>query len=157
MSIPDDVLAQLAAGQADVRDMVQYEDLATVAALMERIGAYLDHLAERKTNVQRAYDALRLTVIPEMMDAQQLKSANIDGVGRVTLTADAYVACPAGMQPALQDWLTSHGFEDMIKETVNSSTLKAWAVRRYKSGEEVPEFVKITPFTRASITKVSQA
>lgn len=141
----------------DVRDLSKNLDLAQVAELMHRAGEVLDELSEKKSVAQRVWDNLRLTVIPETMDALQLKSANVDGVGRVTLTADAYVACPAAMQDALKGWLTDNGFGDLIKETVNSSTLKAWAVRRYKNGEELPDFVKVTPFTRAAITKVSQA
>ena len=151
------VLLERALSGEDIRDLVIGLELAQLADLMQRAGAVLDELSEKKTAAQRVYDGLRLAVIPEVMDAAQLKSANGEGVGRVTLTADAFVWCPAGTRQQLQSWLLENGFGDLIEETVNASTLKAWAVRRYKNGEDVPEFVKITPFTRASITKVPQA
>jgi len=150
----EDVLAAVDAGR-DVRDVVRGLDLATVASLMRDVNDGLDRAAATKTKLQKAFDALRMTVVPEMMDAMQLKSANIDGIGRITLTSDAFVSTPAAKQDELKAWLTDHGLDDMIKETVNSSTLKAWAIRRVKAGEEVPDCISVTPYSRASITSVS--
>jgi len=138
----------------DVRDLTRGMDLAAVAAVMREAGAALDGITEQKTAAQRVYDTLRMAVIPEIMDAQQLKSANVDGIGRVTLTSGIFTAVNAGKQEELKQWLIDHGFEDLIKEQVNSSTLNAWTSRRVKAGEEIPDCVKITPFTRASITQV---
>jgi len=150
-----DRIIESAGAGTDIRDLTRGMDLAAVAALLKRTGMMLDAAAEVKTKLQKSYDALRMAVIPELMDGLQLKSANVDGVGRVTLTSDAFVSVPAGRQQELQEWLCANGFEDMIKEQVNSSTLKAWAIRRTKAGEEVPECVNITPYSRASITAVS--
>lgn len=149
----DDLIRRGAEGE-DMRDLTKGADLATLAVLMQEAGKHLDELGEKKSAMQRVYDQLRLACIPELMTEQQLKSANVDGVGRVTLTAGVYTSVPSGQQQALHEWLVENGYEDLIKESVNSSTLNAWVSRRLKAGEEVPDVVKITPFTRASITPV---
>jgi hypothetical protein len=128
--------------------------LADVVALMVELGNQLDEFSAVKTRLQKAYDHLRIAVIPELMDEQGIKSANLEGIGRVTLTSDAYVNCPADSRQDLQRWLVDNGFDDMIQETVNASTLKAWALKRIRAGEDVPDFLKVTPFSRASVTRV---
>jgi len=128
--------------------------LTDVAHLMSDVARELEIASNIKTRLQKAYDHLRIVKIPEMMDEQGIKSMNIDDLGRLGLTSDAHVSCPADERTHLHTWLTENGFDDLVSETVNASTLKAWAMKRVKAGEEVPDFLKIQPFSRASITKV---
>lgn len=126
--------------------------LQECAQLMQHLQDNVEQLAKRKAALQSAFDFLRLTKIPEIMDEMGAKSVNLDGIGRVTLTADAYVNVVKDNREELYGWLTDNGFADLITETVNASTLKAWAIRRLKAGEELPPVVNVTPFTRAAIT-----
>lgn len=137
-----------------VGDLTRESDLQHIAGLMKELGDALDSLSKSKALLQSAYDHVRITLIPGMMDEAGIRSVTFDGVGRVSLTGDAHVHVPAGARQELQDWLTMMGFDDLIQQTVNASTLKAWAIRRLKAGEDVPEVIKISPFTRAAITKI---
>jgi hypothetical protein len=57
-------------------------------------------------------------------------------------------------QQHFYEWLESNNLGDLIKPTVASSTLKAFVKNRIKAGKDLPDAVlKVTPFTRASITK----
>jgi hypothetical protein len=65
-----------------------------------------------------------------------------------------HVSVPAALRGKFYEWLRTSGFDDLIVETVNSSTLKAWCKEQQKMGKAPPDdLIKITPFTRASITK----
>jgi len=97
-------------------------------------------------------DVVRLEAIPAKMDDDGIERITLDGIGRVSLTADMYVNVKD--KPHLYEWLDMNGFGDIIQPTVNASTLKAFIKGRMKDGKDVPgEFLNVTPFTRASITK----
>ena len=143
-------------GASDSRDAAQSlaGDVRQLADLMLATEAVLEDLSERKTRVQALYDKVRLNLLPEAMQANgDIRSVNFEDIGRVTLTADMYVSAPGEAKVELYGWLVANGFSDLITETVNASTLKAWVSKRVKSGETIPEMVKITPFQRASITR----
>jgi hypothetical protein len=99
------------------------------------------------------YDVLRFELVPEQMEEDGTERITIAGIGRVSLTADIQVQVLKANQPALYDWFRSNKLGDLIVNTVNSSTLKAWVKRRIQAGELVPDVIKVTPMTRASITK----
>ena len=78
----------------------------------------------------------------------------VEGVGRVGLTSDLYASIAPDQKGAAYEWLSDNGHGDVVQPTVNSSTLKALMKSIIKSGKEIPsELFKVTPFTRASITK----
>ena len=98
-------------------------------------------------------DVLRLNLIPTAMENEGLESPlNVAGVGRVSLTGDVYASVLD--KENFFEWLHDHNSGDLIQETVNATTLKAWVKNKIKLGEEYPtELLKVTPYTRASITK----
>jgi hypothetical protein len=120
---------------------------------MNTIRAELDQLKEKSTSLQKEYDALRLNIIPEKMDEQDITNITIEGVGRLGLTSDVYASIDD--QEKAFTWLRENRRGDIIKETINSSSLKATIKEIIKNGREIipPGLFKITPFTRASITK----
>ncbi len=50
-------------------------------------------------------------------------------------------------------WLRDCGYADMISEAYNATSMKALIRRLIIDGTEVPEFMNVTPFMRASIVK----
>lgn len=128
----------------------------TLKALVERMKQLQDWVAETEEAVKKVkeeLDGLRLIRIPNEMERLELRSTTFEGLGRVQLAADLYCSVKAGCKDQVNQWLTDQGLEDMIIPTVNSSSLKALVRRRIAEGVEVPEFLNVTPFTRASIVK----
>lgn len=109
-----------------------------------------DQLAE----VNKRLDTLRMKEIPELMDTLGLRNATFDGVGRVQLAADIYASTKEGQREAAMQWLRDCGYEDMIVETYNASSLKALFRRQIAQGVEIPsEIFNVHPFIRASVVK----
>ncbi len=104
--------------------------------------------------LNKKFDFLRITKIPQVMEDEGIPRLTVEGVGRVSLTADMHVSVREGQKEAFYDWLRDNGREDLSQPTVNSSTLKATVKNMVVQGEEYPqELLNVSPFTRASITK----
>ena len=118
------------------------------------LGESLELLKKISAKIQAEYDAIRLGILPEKMDEEDITNVTVAGVGRVTVQSDIYFSIPAPTKEDAYDWLRDHGHGDLIQETVNSSSGKAWAKEMLKKGEPLPEeLFKVTPFSRAQITK----
>lgn len=103
--------------------------------------------------VSRIYDHMRLVVIPARFEADGISNMKVEGVGRVQLTGDIYAGIVKGREDSAFEWLDDNGRGDLVKRTVNSSSLKAVLKQALQNGEELPDFFKAEPFTRASIVK----
>lgn len=134
-------------------------DLATRMLMVEQLKDYLENIGKY---LSAEYDTIRLELVPNAMDNEKLNSPlNVAGVGRVSLTGDMYVTVRSAepeegvdYKANLYHWLREHELGDLIQESVNSSTLKAFVKGRIKEGKPYPsDCLKVTPFTRASITK----
>lgn len=132
------------------------KSITDVATIMRDLKSALDNLSAEKSAIQKEYDYLRLNTVPTLMDEDGVSTLTIIGVGRVGLTADLYASIPAEKRPKAWQWLRDNGHGDLITETVNGSTFKAFCKGEIKKGKVLPEdLFKITPFTRAAITKIS--
>lgn len=126
--------------------------LHDLVACMQIVRAEKDRLEEMLKIENARYDLLRIELIPASMEDEGVERVTYEGIGRVNLTGDLYVQVQN--KSGLMDWLSDEGMGDLIQPTANSSTLKAFIKRRIAAGQEIPEeFVKVSPFTRASITK----
>lgn len=100
------------------------------------------------------YDYLRLAAVPERFDQEGIANVKVDGVGRVQLAGDLYAGIIKGQEEQAFTFLDDNGRGDVVKKTVNSSSLKAILKGMITKGEEIPaELFKAEPFTRASIVK----
>jgi len=107
--------------------------------------------ALKQVNIE--YDRMRMSDIPEAMAEGDVRTMTVEGAGRISLTADVYVSY-SGKEDEAFEWLNDNGFGNVIKETANSSSLKAIFRQMIRDGKPLPDEVfKITPFTRASLTK----
>jgi hypothetical protein len=104
------------------------------------------------------FDFLRYTKIPAAMEEAGFTNVAVAGVGKLTLTSDMHVSVRADKREVFHAWLRDNGREDLISESVHPSTLKATIKNMFKNGEEIPEdLLNINPFTRASITRHTNA
>lgn len=111
-------------------------------------------LKAEAADVRIPLDELRLKKIPELMESLEVKTTTFTGLGRVQLAADLYASTRKGQKEAAMQWLRDCGYDDMIKETYNASSLKALFRRQIVEGVEIPDTIfSVTPFTRASIVK----
>lgn len=99
-------------------------------------------------------DDLRKRKIPDLMQSLGVKTATFTGLGRVQTAADLYASTKAGKKEDAMRWLRDCGYEGMIQETYNSSSLKALFRRLLVDGAAPPEDIfSVIPFVRASIVK----
>lgn len=131
------------------------DELTLMIRQMAELERRKDILSEKLKEINKHLDQLRLSQIPEAMAALEVPTITVSEVGRVALTADVYASIPAENKEQAYEWLNENGYGNCIIETTNASTLKAIFRRRLREGQEIPEGIfKVTPYTRASITKV---
>lgn len=141
--------------------MDPYEDYSelTLRETIEKLAesrAYLDKLVELGKAAQNHYDHLSIRVVPDKMEDEGVSVLTLPGIGRVNCRADLRVNTIKGFRASLFDWMRDNGHEDMVTDTINSSTLKAFLKEQMAEGNDVPpeEYLSIHPYTRAVITKV---
>ena len=91
--------------------------------------------------------------IPELMEEMGMSTAKFNGIGRVQLSHQA--SCKQKDFNALTEWMKKHGHEDLIKETINSSSLNAFIKAQIAAGEEIPsdDIIEFKPYTVGSVVK----
>lgn len=148
----DEDLSEFESAKAGAREECKRMSLLELVREMHSMAAEKAKIEAELSMINARYDVLRYEAIPTKMDDDGIERLTVEGVGRVSLTGDMFVATVD--KAGLYKWLEDNGFDDIIQPSVNASTLKAFIKERTKSGKEVPtDFVRITPVTRASITK----
>lgn len=135
---------------------VKYKPLATLDIIraMDEQRKLKEDLEDQLKAINKEYDFLRLNMVPARFEEEGIENLKVEGVGRVSLTGDMYVSILADQKEEAYEYFRDIGKGSLITETINSSTLKATVKAMIKAGEDVPEsLIKVTPFTRASITK----
>jgi len=83
-----------------------------------------------------------------------VKTITFEGLGRVQTATDLYANTREGQKDAGIQWLRDCGYEGMITEGYNASSLKALFRRMIGEGSDIPDDIfNVTPFVRASIVK----
>ena len=130
------------------------DQLRSLCMSMKDLQAQKDALEEQLSGINKALDVIRTKDIPELMESLGLKNATFDGIGRVQLAADLYASTREGKREAAMQWLRDCGYDDMIIETYNASSLKALFRRQIAVGAEIPDDIfNVHPFIRASVVK----
>ena len=121
-----------------------YNHLRIMVARIKEAREALNELEERLSREQ----------IPEVMKEHGIKTTTIEGVGRVTVSYR--FSCSMLDKEAGLEWLRQSGNGGIIIETVNSSTLGAFAKSKLEDdGEELPaDIFKVGTSPYTSITKV---
>lgn len=135
----------------------QYEGLnyKQLAAHYRELEALKKDLKAQQAELTARWDALTIDVLPDKLAEDGFKNVNIDGVGRIQTSTQAYCSTKAGMAEALREWMVEHGFGELISEMINPSTLKSFIKEQMEHDGEVPpdDLVNYQPYSRASIVK----
>ncbi len=125
-----------------------------LAQKLKDMKSELDDLSAQKSELQKQYDFLSISVLPDRMDEEGIETLKIKNVGRLQASSDIRCNVPAKNKGAVQEWLREHGHGSMISETVNASTLKAFVKEMMKEGKEWPEdLLNVLPYSRATVVK----
>lgn len=134
--------------------MSDMNQLRTLCVQMKDLQRRKDELETQLSTVNGDLDNLRLREIPTLMESLEVKNATFEGVGRVQLASDLYASTREGKKDTAMQWLRDCGYEGMITETYNASSLKALLRRLMVEGAEIPDDIfNVTPFIRASVVK----
>jgi len=88
------------------------------------------------------------------MEELGIDSAFITDVGKLSMRTDAYCSVLKKDKIELQNWLKDNGHGDLITDTINASTLKAFMKEQIIEGNAVPDtIVSFDPYTYVAITK----
>lgn len=142
MSVRDDITASM--------EIMSYAELAEHFKLLK------DKIATHKkalSGLEYQYDILTKEIIPDRMAADGFRTLSLAEGGRIELRAQAYCSTKAGMKGNLFQWLHENGFEELVTEVVNPSTLKAFIKEQTEAGNPVPseEIINYQPYTRATV------
>lgn len=140
--------------KAEAREKYGKFKLKELVVEMKKVGGLKESVEDKLSKINAHYDVLRMERVPEQMELDGVETIRYEGIGKVVLTGDMFVSTKKGQMPALQAWFKKNRLGDLLKPSINSSTLKAWVKARMVAGKKVPsELLSITPVTRASITK----
>lgn len=131
-----------------IANFAEYESLTLDESVevMNKLGDELERCREVATGLQKSYDFLRRVIVPRRFEELNLTSSKFTNINRgVRIQDELFVSVAEGQQSSVQEWFVDHGEADMIKQTINPSTLKAYVSRVLKEGGEYPsDFLKIT-------------
>lgn len=150
--------AELAALIDDTAPVIPAETAATLDQLVTEFIALKANVDELKTltkSVEAQYDDMRKRRLPDKM--QELGLISPDGKGgfthssgaKVHLRVEVYAYCKKENEPAFFEWLREQGHGALIKETVHTQTLKAFAKECLNNGVALPAQLTVTPETQA--------
>jgi len=136
-----------------ITDAVKSKDHIAVIRHFDVLRMQAARIKLLQETLNKHREAVSSTIVPDAMRAAGVRNTFIEGVGRVTISAR--FACSMLDKQQGMIWLRVHNLESLIQETVNSSSLSAWA-RNYieTEGKELPEQLfktSVHPYT--SVTK----
>lgn len=129
-------------------------ELLAMAKRLKQLKELKEAQEEALTNTNKELEDLTRDKIPNLMAELEIKNIKFDGVGRLQLAADIFMSTREGQKEAGIQWLRDCGYEGMVTEGYNSSSVKALFRQMLRDGAEPPpEIFNVTPFTRASLVK----
>jgi hypothetical protein len=132
-----------ALSEADPIEVVKHYDKLRIA---------MDQIKTARKALEELEEDLSKVQIPTLFMNRSLKTVNIEGVGRVTISyrwSASMIDKDKGMK-----WLDDNGHGGLIQPTVNSSSLAAFAKDQATEGDDLPEdLFKVGQLAYTSITK----
>lgn len=112
------------------------ESYAVMASRLLQLRLREARLKKFMADITEEIEVIAIKTIPTRFAADGFKTLNLAGIGRIQLASDAYCTVQAGMGEELQEWLRRNGHGDLIKPTVNPSTLKSFVKELAKDAAE---------------------
>ena len=145
---------QLESVRNETNEVVGTRDHVAIIKHFAKLRQMAEWVKESREVLYEIEDKLSKEQIPDVFKENGIKTTTIEGVGRVSVS-NRFSASMLDKELAF-NWLRQTGNEGIIIETVNSSTLAAFAKSKLEEdGTELPsDIFKVgtTPYT--SITKV---
>ena len=113
--------------------------LTNLAKRIKQLTEIHDALDSVRKQLNAEFDQLKLKEVPDLMIEMELRTFTVEGVGRVQVSGDVYASISAEKREEAYKWLRDNNYGDMIQETVNASSLKAWLKEGIQSGRATPE------------------
>lgn len=134
----------------------KYEGLKNLQDLAETLKDLADkHLDLKKqaAEVWEEVEYLRKILGPELMGDETLVKWK-DFPWKMLQQEDIYASATHGITEELKDWLFENGGEALVKDTVNSSALKAFLRKRLAEGKPIPKrLFKVEPYSFVKVVK----
>lgn len=148
------IAAQVKSLAAEV-DKAKSEGAASLGRLYSVARLQYDILGEAMKGIGIQVDYLNRVAIPEAFEAEGIKTLTDAETGdRITITQRMFASIPAEKRDEAYDWLRSNGHASLIVETVNASSLSAFAKSQMEEGIELPEEIfKTTIINQVSLTR----
>ncbi len=90
--------------------------------------------------LNKIQDSLKYNIVPEKMEEQDLKTVTFKDLNcRITVSQVVRASILAEQRENAYLWLRNQGYNAVIKETVNASTLSAIAKEKIEGGSELPK------------------
>ena len=138
----------------EIRMELEGKKVSELAALIADWKETLDLADKVKKEMQKAYDFVTISIVPDRMDDEGIETLKVAGVGRLQASSDIRCSVPAVNREALEYWLRENGHGELVKSSVNSSSLKAFVKEQMREDGNYPkELLKIEPFSRATVVK----
>ena len=120
----------------------------------QRLNEEYDALDSERKKIGAMIEEMSRQIIPEMMSEEGIKTITIEEVGRRFTVANRISASMPDKEGGMA-WLRENGHEDLIQETVNSSSLSSFAKSYMEdAGMDLPEgLFKISTLRYVSSTK----
>lgn len=146
--------------RADTAAVVNSGDHVEIIKHFDRLRKSVDLIKVAREAIADMADDLSTRVIPDTIIALKQRTGekppfNIEGVGRVSVSYRFSASILDGKKPEAFTWLRDNNHGGLIQETVNSSTLSAFAKELIeKQGKELPlDVFKTGTMPYTSITK----
>lgn len=126
--------------------------LVRAATYFSELRDMVTDLAARVSELEKHVQLLSYELLPNMFDAQGVKTLKLNDVGQVTVNV-RWSARMLDKQSGM-NWLRETGNEGMIVETVNAQSLGAFAKAETLEGRPLPsEIFKVSTAPYVSVTK----
>ena len=124
--------------------------LVQLGQSMEEVRNKLDAAKEVASALEKEYEFIRTVKIPPAMEESGLQNFRLDSGKGVRVQDEVFVSLRGENLPIMKTWLQEQGDDAIIKETINSSTLKSYITTRIKEGKPYPaELVSVTVVPKA--------
>lgn len=135
--------------------MEPLKELTTLAK--ELFDLKLDKEAQEKTlaTINIRIFKLSETLIPDIMQDQELLKFTIDEVGTISLKSDLRTYVHAEDREKSIKWLKDNGYGSIVKEVAHHVTVRAWAKEMLRNNKKIPEVFTPKPFFTIGTRRLS--
>lgn len=141
--------------RSDTTTVIGTNDPIEIVKHFDNLRAINKSIKVAREALQEIEDQLSTDTIPTLFLNRSLKTMNIEGVGRVTVSNRFSVSIIENKRDDAFDWLRDNEGGDLIKPTVNSQSLASFAKELMSAkGTDLPsEIFKVGTSPYTSITK----